>query len=104
MYGSINPWTEWCYWHRDSILKQTLMLMDKSGLRKGKPQKPEQHKGEFHSRERIKMTPEEERENAIQIAYKTGLGYDRYKKEVDALRAQALRDRIENKGIELKEQ
>lgn len=34
LYGAVNPWTLYCYWFKDSILKQTIMLLDKSGLRK----------------------------------------------------------------------
>lgn len=34
LYGAVNAWTLYCYWFRDSIIKQTIMLIDKSGLRK----------------------------------------------------------------------
>ena len=36
LYGSVNLWSLWKYWHGDSIIKQTIMLADKSGLRKRK--------------------------------------------------------------------
>lgn len=29
----VNWWTEYKYWHLDSIVKQTIMMADKSGLR-----------------------------------------------------------------------
>ena len=79
------------------------MLMDKSGLRKGKPQEEKKKKGSFKSRPHKKMTPQEEHDNAVQMALKYGVGYNQYKKEVDAINAQRLRDRIENNGIEIKE-
>lgn len=34
LYGSVNPYTEWRYWWKDSIIWQTIALADKSGLRK----------------------------------------------------------------------
>jgi len=34
LYGAITPYTNYKYWWVDSIVKQTIMLMDKSGLRR----------------------------------------------------------------------
>lgn len=34
LYGTVNWITLWRYWNTDSILKQSVMLLDKSGLRK----------------------------------------------------------------------
>jgi hypothetical protein len=34
IYGQVTPYTEYRYWWIDSIVKQTVMLCDKSGLRK----------------------------------------------------------------------
>lgn len=34
LYGSINIWTLYCYWWKDSIVKQTIMLADKTGMRR----------------------------------------------------------------------
>lgn len=95
----MNPWTEWRYWFKDSILKQTLMLLDKSGLRKGK--NPEtKKKSSFVSRKKIVYTKEEEVDNAIKIALETGVGYNQYKKEVDSIRAARIRERLENEDKE----
>lgn len=97
MYGSVSWYTEWCYWHRDSILKQTLMLLDKTGLRKGKPE----GKKSLHN-DWKRLSPEERakenREKGIQMALRFGIGYEQYKKEVDAIRAQRIRERLEKYG------
>ena len=34
MYGSVTPYTVYKYWWVDSVAKITLMLLDKSGLRR----------------------------------------------------------------------
>lgn len=33
LYGAITPYTLYLYWWKDSVIKQTIMLLDKSGLR-----------------------------------------------------------------------
>lgn len=107
MYGSVSWWTEWCYWHRDSILKQTLMLMDKTGLRKGKPNKPPRKPLKPKKHEGPKLTEQErdakDRERAIQMAVDYGIGYLQYKEEVDGIRAQRIRERLETYGTTTKE-
>ena len=34
LYGQVNIYTKWLYWLKDSMIKQNIMLADKSGLRK----------------------------------------------------------------------
>lgn len=69
------------------------MLMDKSGLRKkdktAQEQKSKPNGGGFRQ---VNKKPRIDREQAIRMAYETGLGYNKYKKEVDALRAAKLRE------------
>lgn len=78
------------------------MLLDKSGLRqKPKGEKStsgKDNKGKgFKQQKRKKLSPEEMRQRAIQIADETGIGYDQYKKEVDMLRAARIREQNELK-------
>ena len=66
--------------------------MDKTGLRKGKPQdsKPKAKKPGSKP-----LTDEQQREKAIQMALVYGIGYNQYKKEVDDIRAERIRQRLE---------
>jgi len=34
LYGAVTPYTVYRYWWVDSVVKKTIMLLDKSGLRK----------------------------------------------------------------------
>lgn len=92
----MNLWTEWCYWHRDSILKQTIILLDKTGLRKkGNAGK---HIKRFNGRKSNNLTSAEKKNQAIQNALNYGIGYKQYKKEVDAIRARRIMERLERKN------
>ena len=68
------------------------MLMDKTGLRKGKPEKVSAGKKKSGSKA---LTEEQQREKAIHMALVYGIGYDQYKKEVDDIRAERIRQRLE---------
>lgn len=68
------------------------MLMDKTGLRKGKPERVVSVKKKTRSKA---LTEEQQREKAIQMALVYGIGYDQYKKEVDDIRAERIRQRLE---------
>jgi hypothetical protein len=68
------------------------MLMDKTGLRKGKPKKA--NKGGKKSGSKP-LTAEQQREKAIHMALRFGIGYNQYKKEVDDIRAERIRQRLE---------
>ena len=68
------------------------MLMDKTGLRKGKPQEPKIKAKKPGSKP---LTEEQQREKAIKMALVYGIGYDQYKKEVDNIRAERIRQRLE---------
>lgn len=68
------------------------MLMDKTGLRKGKPERVVSVKKKTGSKA---LTEEQQREKAIQMALVYGIGYDQYKKEVDDIRAERIRQRLE---------
>lgn len=68
------------------------MLMDKTGLRRGKPEKAGVSKKKSGSKA---LTEEQQREKAIQMALRFGIGYDQYKKEVDDIRAERIRQRLE---------
>ena len=67
------------------------MLMDKTGLRKGKA--PEEQKNKKSGSKAL--TEEQQREKAIQMALVYGIGYNQYKKEVDDIRAERIRQRLE---------
>ena len=67
------------------------MLMDKTGLRKGKPPVEQKVKKKGSKA----LTDEQQREKAIQMALRVGIGYDQYKKEVDAIKAERIRQRLE---------
>ncbi|MBR4983176.1 MAG: hypothetical protein IKY94_11525 [Lachnospiraceae bacterium] len=73
------------------------MLMDKSGLRKGK--KPQ----DTPSKKNKKKSNLTNREKAINLALNTGIGYSQYKKEVDAINAARIRKNIEKSGTIIKE-
>lgn len=66
--------------------------MDKTGLRKGKPDKVDTVKKKSGSKA---LTDEQQREKAIQMALIYGIGYNQYKKEVDDIRAERIRQRLE---------
>ena len=66
--------------------------MDKTGLRKGKPEKVVSVKKKTGSKA---LTEEQQSEKAIQMALDYGIGYDQYKKEVDDIRAERIRQRLE---------
>lgn len=66
--------------------------MDKTGLRRGKPEKTENGKKKTGSKA---LTEEQQREKAIQMALRFGIGYNQYKKEVDNIRAERIRQRLE---------
>lgn len=68
------------------------MLMDKTGLRKGKPEKVGASKKKSGSKA---LTDEQQHEKAIQMALRFGIGYNQYKKEVDDIRAERIRQRLE---------
>lgn len=78
------------------------MLLDKSGLRQ-KPKSEKESNGDgkkgggFKQKKGKKLSPEEARKRAIEIADKTGIGYDQYKKEVDMLRTARIREQNELK-------
>ena len=68
------------------------MLVDKTGLRKGKPEKVISKGKKSGSKA---LTEEQQREKAIQMALIYGIGYNQYKKEVDDIRAERIRQRLE---------
>lgn len=72
--------------------------MDKSGLRKGKKPKDAGGKPKGVGKQK-QLSSDEQRQRNIQMAYNTGIGYQQYKKEVDAMRAAKIRERIEQAGI-----
>lgn len=80
------------------------MLMDKTGLRK-KGSEKKSIKGKFKT-DKGKMTQDEKdkmnHDRGVQMALKFGVGYEQYKKEVDAIRAERLRIKLEeqNNGAE----
>lgn len=53
LYGSITPYTVYRYWWVDSIARQTLMMLDKPGLRKKGtiPQDPEKQVAHLDNRQ-----------------------------------------------------
>lgn len=61
LYGAVNPWTLYCYWFKDSILKQTIMLLDKSGLRK----KSKSSQQNMQGKGVIEASSQEEIDNAL---------------------------------------
>ena len=67
------------------------MLLDKTGLRKGKP--PVEYKPKKKGSKAL--SDEQQREKAIKMALVYGIGYDQYKKEVDDIRAERIRQRLE---------
>ena len=67
------------------------MLMDKTGLRKGKSPVEQKVKKKGSKA----LTEEQQREKAIQMALVYGIGYNQYKKEVDDIRAERIRQRLE---------
>lgn len=80
------------------------MLLDKSGLRKRpKDDNEKQKKGGgklndgkgFKQSAKKPKTAQEAHDQAVQMALKFGIGYDQYKKEVDAIRAAQIRERLE---------
>lgn len=66
--------------------------MDKTGLRRGKPEKTGTGKKKTGSKA---LTDEQQREKAIKMALVYGIGYNQYKKEVDNIRAERIRQRLE---------
>lgn len=70
------------------------MLLDKTGLRKGKPQEKSSLKNDWKKlskEDRVK----ENKKKAIKMALVYGIGYNQYKKEVDDIRAERIRQRLE---------
>ena len=61
-------------------------------MRKGKPDKVDTVKKKSGSKA---LTDEQQREKAIQMALIYGIGYNQYKKEVDDIRAERIRQRLE---------
>lgn len=83
------------------------MLLDKSGLRKGKKMVADESKKGLHNNWKKlskEERAEENRKRGIQMALQFGIGYNQYKKEVDAIRAAQIRERIEKNGVTLKEE
>lgn len=78
------------------------MLLDKTGLRKGK--KPSE-KGKGLRNDWKKMSDEERaehnRQRGIQMALKFGIGYEQYKNEVDAIKAEAIRKSLEQQPAKI---
>lgn len=80
------------------------MLLDKSGMRKkDKSEKSEKRnesgKGFKQKRGPKTMSAEEAHRKAIQTALKYGIGYQQYKKEVDAIRAAQIRAKLEKEHL-----
>ena len=75
------------------------MLLDKSGMRKKdkseKSKKNESGKGFKQKRGPKTMSAEEAHRKAVQTALKYGIGYQQYKKDVDAIRAAQIRAKLE---------
>lgn len=80
------------------------MLLDKSGLRKRAKDEEEDNKNKggklndgkgFKQTAKKPKTAQEVHDQAVQMALKFGIGYDQYKKEVDAIRAAQIRERLE---------
>lgn len=71
------------------------MLLDKAGWRENKSAM----KGKFVQRRKEPLTKEEREKQNIQMALRYGIGYKTYKKEVDAIRAKAIRERLEQNNI-----
>ena len=79
------------------------MLLDKSGMRKKdkseKSKKNESGKGFKQKRGPKTMSAEEAHRKAVQTALKYGIGYQQYKKEVDASRAAQIRAKLEKEHL-----
>ena len=79
------------------------MLLDKSGMRKKdkseKSKKNESGKGFKQKRGPKMMSAEEAHRKAVQTALKYGIGYQQYKKEVDAIRAAQIRAKLEKEHL-----
>lgn len=79
------------------------MLLDKSGMRKKdkseKSKKNESGKGFKQKRGLKTMSAEEAHRKAVQTALKYGIGYQQYKKEVDAIRAAQIRAKLEKEHL-----
>ena len=79
------------------------MLLDKSGMRKKnkseKSKKNESAKGFKQKRGPKTMSAEEAHRKAVQTALKYGIGYQQYKKEVDAIRAAQIRAKLEKEHL-----
>lgn len=80
------------------------MLLDKSGLRKRPDDKTKEKKNRgrkladgkgFKQTTKKPKTAKEAHDQAVQMALNFGIGYDQYKKEVDAIRASRIRERLE---------
>lgn len=74
------------------------MLLDKSGLRKRPKDEVEDNKKDrkgFKQTKKKPKTTQEAHDQAVQMALKYGIGYNQYKKEVDAIRAAQIRERLE---------
>lgn len=77
------------------------MLLDKSGLRKkDKNDEDSEKKGGsklkgFNQSAKKPTTVKAAHDQAVQTALKYGIGYEQYKKEVDAIRAASIRGRLE---------
>lgn len=79
------------------------MLLDKSGMRKKdkseKSKKNESGKGFKQKCGPKTMSAEEAHRKAVQTALKYGIGYQQYKKEVDAIRAAQIRAKLEKEHL-----
>lgn len=74
------------------------MLIDKSGLRQkpgNKTKKKKKKGGGFKQKGGPSISPQEKHEQAIRNALNYGIGYNQYKKEVDAIRAARIREKRE---------
>ena len=79
------------------------MLLDKSGMRKKdkseKSKKNESGKAFKQKHGPKTMRTEEAHRKAVQTALKYGIGYQQYKKEVDAIRAAQIRAKLEKEHL-----
>ena len=85
LYGSVSPYTEWRYWWKDSIAKQTIALADRSGLRKKGTIPPDPTK-------QVKARSDKEIQNLL---LSCGIGTDVVENEKD--RAERIRQKINTK-------
>ena len=84
IYGAVTPYTTYRYWWVDSIAKQTIALLDKSGLRKKGTIPPDPSKV-------VPALPKEELTNMLAMF---GIGTE---VESDEAKAERIRTEIQNK-------